>query len=106
MTTKQTLYAIRQKSTGWYIRDENPMHRTAALPSDNKAFPIRLFPIEESARKSLRSWLKGIAYQKIEYGDNGYGLQHSYNTCEVEYQKIEGREKAGLEVVAVILELP
>lgn len=105
MKTERTLYAVRQKSTGFYIMDEDPMHRTMSLPSANKALIPRLFSTEQSAKRSLTAWVKGHAYQDTDTERNEWTGQLYTVPIGVLYEDV-GRNKDDMEVVSVRLILP
>lgn len=75
----KTMYAIRQKSTGYYIpisQLNNPRGATSVEPvSKDSGSNIRLFTRLEDAKRSLTYWLKGKIRYSIDYNDEWEELE-------------------------------
>lgn len=104
----QTLYAIRQKSTGYYLPEPNGKagrggSHTEPVPEEH--YTVRLFKTKLSAKRALTSWLQGkhvsvIGYQSDHWGGKTYSYQEG-----VEIKPQPHRVKTDMEVVSIQLTL-
>jgi hypothetical protein len=101
-------YAIRQKSTGWYL--PRPYGRAGRGGSHMEPTPIggrtmfgpaepRLFDTERSARNALIQWLKG-KWVAERYGDE-YDFEETIDIIPQPH-----RDKDDMEIVPILIEFP
>ena len=88
------VYAVRQKSTGWFIPILKRGYKQGGShsePSSDK--PPRFFPSRHSARSFLGNWLQGIH-------ENDFSVDYEGNEdYSVKVIKQEHRKKEDMEIV-------
>lgn len=105
MIKKHVVYAIRQKSTGFYF----PIHWNSSgyysydEPVDN-CFP-RLFKSKISAQNAINSWCKGIWSKQTIQVDSYESFYPTYEETEPYPEYVEGRNKEDLEIVSMEIDL-
>ena len=83
------LYAIRQKSTGFFIPVTHRLSRTGASSQPKEDCIPRLFKRKSDARYALNMWLMGQWYSHKDGG--------------LEYNKDSSRKPEDMEIIQVTL---
>jgi hypothetical protein len=104
----QTLYAIRQKSTGYYLPE--PTGRAGRGGSHTEPVPescnnVRLFSSSLSAKRALTSWLQGKFVNVIGYEPEEWGGNVRPYVEGIEIQPQPHRVKEDMEIVSIQLTL-
>lgn len=110
MTARHEFYAIREKTTGYFLPQSNRTTSkgfTNSEPCDTSELPPRLFTKEAAAKCALTWWLRGVFKQAkgAEYDEPG-GKAYGYNKGPTKRPiPGTGRDPDLMEVVRITLEL-